>query len=112
MKKLVLDDRRIPTGDTEEFVGFDAELDAAEFDDGFELINLHSKFSIESSNWKISIQLEEGYTHAQVFAPHDKNFIALEPMTAPTNALLSGQHLRILEPGETFLASFVIVIAH
>jgi aldose 1-epimerase len=110
MKKLVLDDRQIPTGDTKEFAGFDAELGTSEFDDGFELIDLQSKFSIEGNGWKISTQLQSGYAHAQVFAPRDKDFIALEPMTSPANALVSGRNLRILEPGETFSASFAIVI--
>jgi aldose 1-epimerase len=112
MKKLLLNEQRIPTGNTEEFAEFDDELGVNQFDDGFELQAPHSKFSIEGSGWKISLQILSGYTHAQIFAPRDKEFIAMEPMTAPTNALVSGKSLRILQPGETFSASFEIAIEH
>lgn len=112
MKKLLLNEQRIPTGATEEFADFHDELGANQFDDGFELQDARSKFSIEGSGWKISLQILSGYTHAQIFSPRDKEFIAFEPMTAPTNALVSGKSLRILEPGETFSASFEITIEH
>ncbi|HSE43618.1 MAG TPA: aldose 1-epimerase [Acidobacteriota bacterium] len=110
MKKLVLNERRIPTGEIQEFAGYDAELGSNEFDHGFELLDTHTEFSIEGAGWKISIHVLNGYTHAQVFAPPDKEFIALEPMTAPTNALVSKQNLRILKSGETFSASFAVVV--
>lgn len=112
MKKLLLDEQQIPTGATEEFADFDDELGTNQFDDGFELQDPRSRFSIEGSGFKISLQILNGYTHAQIFAPRDKEFIALEPMTAPTNALVSGKQLRILKPGETFSASFGIAIDH
>jgi aldose 1-epimerase len=112
MKRLLLNEQRIPTGTAEEFAGFNDELGANQFDDGFELQDPHSQFSIEAGGWKISLQILTGYTHAQIFAPRDKEFIALEPMTAPTNALVSGKSLRILEPGEIFCASFEIAIEH
>jgi aldose 1-epimerase len=112
MKKLLLNERRIPTAGMEEFAGFDDELAANQFDDGFELQDPHSRFSIEGSGWTISVQILNGYTHAQIFAPRDKELIALEPMTAPTNALVSGKSLRILESGGTFSASFEIAIVH
>ncbi len=53
-----------------------------------------------------------GYPYAQVYAPDDDDVIALEPMTAPTNALVTGgPELPLVEPGETFAASFTITIA-
>ena len=38
----------------------------------------------------------------------DKAFIAIEPMTAPTNALISGNGLRLVVPGAMFGAAFRI----
>jgi galactose mutarotase-like enzyme len=37
--------------------------------------------------------------------------IAFEPMTAPTNALVSGRDLTLLEPGESYEATFSITVA-
>jgi aldose 1-epimerase len=51
-----------------------------------------------------------GYGYAQVFAPKDKDYIALEPMTAPASALTSGRGLRFVSPGERFQAMFRIRI--
>jgi aldose 1-epimerase len=56
------------------------------------------------------MELLVGYHYAQVFAPKDKDFIALEPMTAPTSALASGRGLRFVSPGERFQAAFRIRI--
>ncbi len=52
----------------------------------------------------------EGFPYAQVFAPKDLEFIALEPMTAPTSAPTSGNNLRVIEPGAEFRASFRIFV--
>ena len=37
-----------------------------------------------------------------------QNFIAFEPMTAPTNALISEDSLRLVAPGDAFRAKFRI----
>ena len=52
-----------------------------------------------------------GYPFAQLYAPPGEDLIAWEPMTAPTNALLSGDGLRLLAPGESLTASFAIAVA-
>jgi aldose 1-epimerase len=58
----------------------------------------------------IAVELLSGYGYAQVFAPAGASFVALEPMTAPANALASGSGLRIVEPGGRFEAAFRIRI--
>ena len=40
--------------------------------------------------------MTRGYPYAQVYAPDDDDVIAFEPMTAPTNTLVSGQDLKLL----------------
>ena len=55
-------------------------------------------------------ELLAGYRYAQVFAPKDKDDVALEPMTAPTSALTSGRGLRFVPPRERFRAAFRIRI--
>ena len=110
MRKLVLDRRGIPTGDEEPFGGFNAQLGESSFDDGFALMEERTSFSVAGATCRVSVDLLEGYRYAQVFAPKDKDYIALEPMTAPTSALTSGRGLRFVGPGERFRAVFRIRI--
>ena len=108
MRKLVLDGRGLPTGEERPFDGFEAQLGESNFDDGFALLKGQTTFSIEGAGRRITVELVEGYRYAQVFAPGDKDYIALEPMTAPTNALTSGRGLRLVPAGERFRAVFQI----
>ncbi len=63
------------------------------------------------SRQRLVIELDELYPYAQVYAPAGASFVALEPMTAPVNALVSGDH-RIVPAGETASASLVIRVEH
>jgi aldose 1-epimerase len=110
MNKLQLDSRGIPTGTQESFGPFDSLLGDKSFDDGFALIGPHSSFSLSGAGRHITVTFLENFPHAQIFAPKDKDFIALEPMTAPTSALTSGQGLQVLAPGDQFRASFRITV--
>jgi aldose 1-epimerase len=106
MQRLLLDPHGIPTGDEEPFGGFDAWLGERDLDDGFSLREERTSFSIAGGGRRIFVELLGGYRYAQVFAPKGKDFVALEPMTAPTSALTSGRGLRLLEPGGEFRAAF------
>ncbi len=54
-----------------------------------------------------SVELRSGpaYPVAQVWVPRGKGFVALEPMTAPTNALVAGGYPLVREP---FTATFTL----
>jgi aldose 1-epimerase len=110
MRKLVLDAHGIPSGAEEPFDEFKAELAEKNFDDGFALMKEQTFFSIEGAGRRITVELLDGYSYAQVFAPRDKDYIALEPMTAPASALTNGRGLRLVKPGERFQAVFRIRI--
>jgi len=110
MRRIVLDRRGIPTGEEEPFGGLDAQLGEMNFDDGFALKDERASSSVAGNGRRISVELIEGYGYAQVFAPKDKSYVALEPMTAPTSALTSGRGLRFVEPGTQFRAAFRIGI--
>jgi aldose 1-epimerase len=106
MRRFALDRRQIPTGEEEPFLGMDAELGACDFDDGFAVPRGMGSFSLEGAGRRITVEFLEGYRYAQVFAPKDKEYVALEPMTARTNALSSGNGVHLVEPGGCFRAAF------
>lgn len=108
MTHLELDAQQIPNGQTTPFDAFDAGLGERAFDDGFALANEHAQFAIQDRVRRIRIEFLEGYPYAQIYAPSDKDYIAIEPMTAPTNALVTGDALRVVNAGEIFRAVFRI----
>jgi aldose 1-epimerase len=110
MVRLLLDPSGIPTGGEQPFGPIDEPLGDKGYDDGFALIKEQSSFVLSGDQLSITVSFLEGFKYAQMFAPQGKEFIALEPMTAPTNALSSGSGLRILEPGGEFRASFRIAV--
>jgi len=110
MRRLALDIRGIPTGEEVSFMGLDASLGDLDFDDGFALLEEGRSFSLSGAGRRITVEMRSGYSYAQVFAPKESDYVALEPMTAPTNALVSGRGLRLAPPGEEFQAEFRIRI--
>jgi galactose mutarotase-like enzyme len=65
-------------------------------------------FSLSGAGRRITVEFLAGYPYAQVFAPKDKDYIAFEPMTAPTSALTNSRDLRLVKAGEQFRAVFRI----
>jgi aldose 1-epimerase len=110
MRKLALDARGIPTGQETPSTLLAARLGNTGYDDGFALCGEKATFSIAGNGYSIAIEFRSGFQFAQIFAPKDKEFIAIEPMTAATNALCSGEGLRVIAPGEQFIASFRIQV--
>jgi aldose 1-epimerase len=108
MQKLVLDGKRIPAGKEEPFGALDTPLGDLDLDDGFALSGENQTFSIAGAGRLITAEWLEGYRYVQIYAPRDKDYAALEPMTAPANALVSGQGLGLVEPGKTLRAVFRI----
>jgi aldose 1-epimerase len=106
MRRLLLDARGIPNGGQEPFGPIESALGEMNFDDGFAVTEARPVFSLSGAGRRITVTFLEGFPYAQVFAPANKDFIAFEPMTAPTGALTSGQGLRVVEPGLEFRASF------
>jgi len=110
MRRLVLDAQGIPTGAETPFGGLDAPLGTESLDDGFLLAGQAAALSLTAPDRRLTLEFLSGYPCAQVFAPADKDYIALEPMTAPTNALISGNRLPVVPPGGAFQASFRIQV--
>lgn len=108
---LLTDERQIPTGAMEPADLAGALLRDRTFDDGYTDLGSPGLLTVEGGDSQIAVQLDEGYLYAQIFAPLGKRFVALEPMTAPANALISGDGLRCVQPGGTFVARFTMTIS-
>ncbi len=108
MERLVLDERMIPTGERQPMTAADRQLDLADtsWDDGFAVLEQPARFAVSALGRGIAVELLEGYPFAQIYAPPGHDFICFEPMTAPTNALRSGDGLSVLEPGGEYRAVF------
>jgi aldose 1-epimerase len=111
MQRLVLDARRIPTGAEVPFAAPERQLADWDCDAGF-AVAPDAVFSLSGAGRRMSLELEANYRYAQIFAPVGRDFIALEPMTAAANALVTGHGLAIAEPGRAFRAAFRIRVEH
>lgn len=106
MTRLRLDERAIPTGETERVGPRHAALGDAPLDAHFTDLGPHPCFTIAGGGHELSVELLEGYTHLQLFSPPQRPIVAIEPMTAPIDALRSGDGLRIANA--PFRAAFAI----
>jgi aldose 1-epimerase len=110
MRPLALDAQQIPIAPEQALAAQHFELQARELDDGFDQVTEPAQFSVAGAGRRIALTFREGYPYAQVYAPRAGQFICFEPMTAPTNALRSGEGLRLLPPGDRFKAGFSIAV--
>ena len=70
-----------------------------------------SAFVLAGPDRRLELRMDSGYPFTQIFAPDGLDAVAIEPMTAPTNALLdAGPELTFVPPGETFAATFSISV--
>jgi aldose 1-epimerase len=110
MTRLELDARGIPTGERSVQDARDAPLGDATYDDHFTDLGAEPAFTLTGGGRAITMRFLEGYTHLQLFAPAGQPFVAIEPMTAPTDALRSGDGLRAATADEPFRAAFAIEV--
>ncbi|MEJ7783422.1 MAG: aldose 1-epimerase [Solirubrobacteraceae bacterium] len=109
---LVVDERMIPTGEREPAQGVESgPLGDRTFDDGYVEVAAGTRFAVSGGDRRIEVTFDEGYPVAVVYAPDNDDVICFEPMTAPPNALCSGDGLQFVQPGETFPAAFSVSLA-
>ena len=110
-ERLLLDERMLPTGEREEIGVAAGRLGERTFDDAYVAPPGSAPFAVAGGGRRIEVRFESGYPYAQVYAPADDDVIALEPMTAPTNALVdAGPELPLVEPGDSFTAAFSVTV--
>ncbi|HWI71983.1 MAG TPA: aldose 1-epimerase [Baekduia sp.] len=106
MTRLELDDHGIPTGGREAVGARHTVIGDAVLDAHFTDLGDQPSFTLAGGGHELTVQFLEGFTHLQLFSPPDRAIVAIEPMTAPTNALRSGDGLRVVT--EPFRAAFAI----
>jgi aldose 1-epimerase len=87
-EQLELDEQMLPTGGTRPVEVSSGPLGDRTFDDAYTAPS--GSFALEGGGRRIELTFERGYPYAQIFAPPGEPLIAFEPMTAPTNALVTG----------------------
>ncbi len=88
LRRHLLDDRGLPTGQTADVEAWSGPLGDRTLDDLYE-----APPGLRVRAGRVAIVFEEGAPWAQLFAPAGQGLLAVEPMTAPTNALVSGEGL-------------------
>jgi aldose 1-epimerase len=88
---VVTDERLIPDGPPERVEPYSGPLGDRVYDDGFDQLEQPAVFAVAGGGRRIEVAFEQGYGVAQVFAPADRDVVCFEPMTAPANALATGE---------------------
>jgi aldose 1-epimerase len=110
MRRLETDPRGIPTGASKPAEPASGPLGSTSFDDGFAGVEAGARFAVSGAGRRLVVAFDEGYPVAQIYAPPTDAVICFEPMTAPTDALRSGDRLPFVEPGRSYVATFSITV--
>jgi galactose mutarotase-like enzyme len=109
-QRLRLDRRLIPTGATERVGPLTGPVGDRIWDDAFEQIEPRSCFALSGAGRRIEVHYSDGFPVAQIFAPPGQEYVCVEPMTAPGNALAQADsRLEWVPQGQWRTATFRIV---
>lgn len=109
-RHMILDERGIPTGEDEPADMPAGPLGDRTYDDGFSELAESPEFQLEGGGRRLAVRYDRGYPIAQIWAPPGQQFICYEPMTAPTNALVSHTRLPMAEPGDHYVGRFTLLV--
>jgi galactose mutarotase-like enzyme len=111
-ERLLLDEQMIPTGEREAAEAVEGPLGSRTFDDAYLAPAQSAPFIVSGGGRRVEVRFDHAFPFVQLYAPADDDVIAIEPMTAPTNALVAGgSELPIVEPGGEYRASFSISVS-
>ena len=105
LEHLQLNRRGIPVGSSTHSKAETVALADHEFDDLFTAAGPRRSVTLCGQGSRLRVDLDAGYPFLQVYAPAGEPFCCLEPMTALTNALVTGDH-PVVAQGDTFRATF------
>jgi galactose mutarotase-like enzyme len=110
-RHIALDARQLPDDETTPThePADDQPIAHRTFDDLYAL-GRDRRFELATRRHALTITFDRGYPYAQVFAPPRAEFVCIEPMVAPVNALVTGD-APLLAPGDQYRAAFTVTIA-
>ncbi len=109
-RRARLDERGIPTGESDPVRDESGPLGQRTFDDLFDQLDEPARFAVAGGGRSLTVSFDQGYPFAQVYAPDESDFICFEPMTAPTNALVSGDRLTVVPASGAYGARFTVAV--
>jgi aldose 1-epimerase len=111
-RRVLLDARQIPTDATEPVEGLSGAVGDRTWDDEFDQIEPPGRFEIRGAGRTISLNYDEGFPVAQIFAPPGQEYLCVEPMTARANALQGPDSvLQWVAAGQSTSARFTIAVS-
>lgn len=108
--ELELDADLLPTGTLVAATPNTATLAGRELDTLYGNIPSGTQAWVEGGNRRITMTYESGYPFGVLYAPQGANFLAIEPMTAPTNPFAGLWPLGVAGHGEEFSATFTVTV--
>ena len=103
---IVLSKRQIPTGNRRPQPAEDDAVGDRTLDDAY-AVGSDRRFALTGAGARLEISFDVGYPFAQVWVPPGRRFAAIEPMTAPVNALRTDGYA-LATPGAPYSASFLL----
>ena len=107
---LTLNSRGIPTGGSSREPAEFAPVGRRTFDDLYAFARLRRFALVADDDTTVELHCGANYPYGQVWVPPGRPFAALEPMAAPTNALVDGQ-APLVQRGGSFTARFALQLA-
>ena len=108
-RQALLDKQNLPTGQHQAVAPITGPIGERTWDDCFDRVDSPARFTLSGGGATVQIEFAQVYPVAQIFAPPGQEYVCVEPMSAPVNAL-SGSHqgLEWVRPGQQHSARFQI----
>ena len=101
----------LPTGRLDALDASTGGLPDATVDEAYVDLPAGSELGLADDDLRLTLTLEAGFPAAQLYSPSGADFLCLEPVTAPPNALATGDRLTWVAPGERYEAAFRLAVS-
>jgi aldose 1-epimerase len=99
--QIVLGESGLPTREVRHVEPIRGTFGERTLDDHY-AVGAGTGFTIDDGARSLTVFLDEGYPYAQIYAPEGGDFLSIEPMTSPVNALRDHIGLQVVEAGNAY----------